>query len=109
MSNATIADEYYVMPPVSSTSGYVPVISDEKMEQCVKLYNESEWLYKKINGTFVDRYSQASVDNYNQMVGRHTRMINEFNSECSGKQSHSACKAAQKLNKEKGLPYQDCK
>ena len=54
LSTATIAAESYLIPPSSSTYEFVPVISDEKMEQCVKIYNESEWLYKRINETHVD-------------------------------------------------------
>lgn len=102
------AAERYDTPPISSTYGYVPVISDEQMEQCVKLYNESEWLYKELNGTDIDNYSQQSVDSYNRMVNQHSKMTHEFNEKCAGKQSRSACKAAQKINKEHGLSYQDC-
>ncbi|ORU93821.1 MAG: hypothetical protein A6F72_07670 [Cycloclasticus sp. symbiont of Poecilosclerida sp. N] len=108
LSTVTIAAEYYVTPPTTSTRSYVPAISDDKMEQCVKLYNESEWLYKKMNDTSVDSYSKKSVDNYNKMVEQHTRMASTFNTECAEKQSRSACKAAQKLNKEQGFPYQGC-
>jgi hypothetical protein len=32
----------------------------------------------------------------------------KFNRECAGKQSRAACKAAQKLNREKGLPESSC-
>ncbi|WP_216636832.1 hypothetical protein [Endozoicomonas ascidiicola] len=96
------------MPPTSSTMGYVPVISDEKMEQCVKLYNQSKQLSQKLRYTHVDNYSQKSVDDYNYMVNQQSRMTNKFNAECAGKQSRSACKAVQKLNKEQGLPSQSC-
>lgn len=108
LSTTAIASESYVTPPTSSTRGSVPVISDKQMEQCVKLYNETEWLYKKLGSVYVDSYSQKSVDNYNEMVSQHSRMTTEFNISCAGKQSRSACKAVQKINKEKGLPYQDC-
>ena len=107
-ASSTLTAQSYVIPPTSSTRNHVPVISDEKMEQCVKLYNEAEWLLEKINGIQVDSYSQKSVDNYNAMVSKHFRMTNRFNAECAGKQSRSACEAARKLNIEQGLPSQDC-
>ena len=88
----------YEAPPSSSTHGHVPWISDEKMEDCVKLYNEAKWLSSKIDRTNVNQYSQESVDSYNQEVDKHSRMINSFNKDCAGKQSESAYKAAQKLN-----------
>ena len=106
--SSTSTAQNYVIPPTSSTSNHVPVISDEKMEQCVKLYNEAEWLVEKINGTLVDSYSQQSVDEYNSMVNQHSSMTNQFNAECAGKQSRSACEAAKKLNIEQGLTYQEC-
>ncbi|MCK8043775.1 hypothetical protein MSG37_02670 [Shewanella sp. 1CM18E] len=92
------AAQTYKVPPTSSSYGSVPVISDLKMEECVKLYNEAEWLYKKLNSMYVDQYSSASVDEYNTQVNRHSKMINRFNSECAGKQSQSAYEAAQRLN-----------
>ncbi len=88
----------YEIPPSHTTSSFVPVISDEAMEACVKLYNEAEWLFKEISNTSVDNYSQNSVNNYNTKVNKHSNMNNRFNSECAGKQSESACKAAKKLN-----------
>ncbi|MDO9619074.1 MAG: hypothetical protein Q7J43_15520 [Pseudomonas sp.] len=107
-ASSTLIAQNYVIPPTSSTRNHVPVISDEKMEQCVKLYNESVWLSEKIAGTQVDSYSQQSVGNYNGMVNKHSEMTSKFNAECAGKQSRSACEAARKLNIEQGLPYQDC-
>jgi len=89
----------YEVPPTSSTMGSVPVISDEKMEWCVKLYNEAKWLGKEINNMYVNQYDSNSVNNYNNKVRKHSSMIRQFNAECAGKQSYSAWKAAQKLNK----------
>lgn len=106
--SSTLTAQSYVIPPTSSTHNYVPVISDEKMEQCIKLYNESKWLFERVNRMQVDSYSQQSVDNYNTLVHKHSGMTSEFNAECAGKQSRSACEAARKLNIEQGLPYQNC-
>jgi len=92
------AAQKYEVPPSSSTYESVPYISDSAMEQCVKLYNKAEWLSDEINSTQVDRYSQSSVNRYNQKVSRHSEMIDNFNSDCAGKQSESAYRAAQKLN-----------
>ena len=102
------AQSTYKIPPTSSTSTNVPVISDEKMEECVELYNQGEWLGKKLANQVVDTYSQESVDTYNKEVKKHSSLVDKFNHECAGKQSRSACKAAQKLNREKGLPEYSC-
>jgi len=102
------AQSTYKIPPTSSTSTNVPVISDEKMEECVELYNQGEWLSKKLANQVVDSYSQESVDTYNKEVKKHSSLVDKFNRECAGKQSRSACKAAQKLNREKGLPESSC-
>ena len=88
----------YEVPP-SITGSYAPVISDSAMEQCVKLYNKAKWLMDEIDQIQVNQYSQSSVDNYNSKVTRHSRMIGSFNQDCAGKQSESAYRAAQKLNK----------
>ncbi len=106
--SSSVAAQSYIAPPTSSTRSHVPVISDEKMEQCVKLYNEAEWLSEKIDQTQVDNFNQESVDNYNQMVNEHSRMTDQFNAECAGKQSRSACEAAKKLNISQGLPFDEC-
>lgn len=88
----------YVIPPSDSTTRSVPVISDEAMEQCVRDYNESNWLEKDIKRTIVNEYSQASVNAYNAKIERLNKMTNTFNRNCAGKQSASAAKAAEKLN-----------
>ena len=93
----------YKVPPTSTIHGHVPYISDEAMEQCIILYNEAEQLQTELSRTQVDKYSQNSVDSYNNKVRQHSHMINEFNKNCAGKQSESAYKAAQKLNGEKTI------
>lgn len=98
----------FVAPPTSTTTSYVPTISDEAMEECVKIYNEAKWIGKKLDVTVVDNYSKESVNAYNKMVAQHQQRQNRFNAQCAGKRSYSACKAAQKLNQEQGLPYQKC-
>lgn len=102
LSSASFAfAQTYKVPPSSTVMGDVPVISDEAMEACVKLYNEAEWLYANIRSTRVDQYSQASVDAYNAKIARHNRMTTDFNLYCAGKQSQSAYEAAQRLNEQK--------
>ncbi|WP_394165519.1 hypothetical protein [Neptunomonas phycophila] len=98
----------FVAPPTSTTTSYVPTISDEAMEECVKIYNEAKWIGEKLDVTVVDNYSKESVNAYNKMVAQHQQRQNRFNSQCAGKRSYSACKAAQKLNQEQGLAYQKC-
>lgn len=89
----------YEIPPSNTTYSNVPYISDEAMEKCVILYNQAKWLAEEINATQVDRYSQISVDAYNHIISTHSQMITAFNRDCAGKQSESAYKAAQELNK----------
>ena len=89
----------YEVPPTLSTRGSVPVISDEKMEECVKLYNKAKCLGDEINSMYVNQYDSNSVNNYNNKVRQQSSMTRKFNAECAGKQSYSAWKAAQKLNK----------
>ena len=95
----TLLARQYEAPPSSSTYGSVPVISDEAMEYCVKIYNEAKWLGEAMQSQYVDQYSQASVDAYNAKVNKHGEMVNYFNNHCAGKQSRSAYEAAQRLNK----------
>lgn len=103
-----LANQHYVVPPTSSTRGYVPVISDEMEQQCVEIYNQAKWLGDSLQNTYVDQYSIASVNSYNQQVAQHLQMIDWFNQNCAGKQSYSACKAAMELNRQNGIPTQNC-
>lgn len=105
---SALAQSSYVTPPTTTTRGHVPVISDETMKQCVEVYNQAKWLQSQLQSTSVDRYSQSSVDQYNAKVNELNRMTDWFNRECAGKQSRSACKAAQELNRQKGLPVHPC-
>lgn len=90
----------YETPPSSSTSANVPYISDEAMEECVKIYNKAKWLSEEMQHSQVDNYNQKSVDDYNLKVTEHSVMIDYFNEYCAGKQSESAYRAAQKLNQQ---------
>ena len=90
----------YEVPPSDRTSANVPVISDAAMEQCVKLYNEAKWLAQELESTSLNQYDAAAVDAYNEKVSIHSSMTNRFNTNCAGKQSESAYRAAQKLNQQ---------
>lgn len=107
---SVIADgtQRYVIPPTSSTTDDVPTISDEAMERCIKIYNEAKWISERLDRAVVDTYNEKSVDSYNKMVSQHSIKQDTFNHQCAGKESYSACRAAQKLNKEQGLPYKEC-
>lgn len=109
LCNLCQAENYYRAPPSSTTRAHVPVISDEMMERCVKVYNEADWLQKELQTMVVDRYSQSSVDSYNSKVRNLNDMTRWFNSNCAGKQSYSACKKANELNMKNGLPAQSCR
>ena len=67
-----LANQQYVVPPTSSMHGYVPVISDAQMEQCVEIYNQAKWLGDSLRNTRVNQYSNDSVDLYNQKVAQHS-------------------------------------
>ncbi|MFZ7240007.1 hypothetical protein ACLSYN_02900 [Avibacterium avium] len=108
LASVAIANQHYTAPPTSSTYGNVPVISDEQMEKCVEIYNQAKWLGEELQNTYVNQYSQASVDSYNNKVGQHQSMITWFNQNCAGKQSRSACEAAQELNRKNGIETQNC-
>ena len=108
MASNVMANQYYVMPPTSSTYANVPVISDAQMEQCVEIYNQAKWLEESLQNAYIDPYSNASVNTYNQQVARHSQMLNWFNQNCAGKQSYSACESARELNRKNGIPTQDC-
>lgn len=100
IENGQIASaKQYEVPPSSSASNGVPVISDRAMEVCVELYNEMKWLGQELNSIQVDQYSETSVNNYNIKVNKHEQMRRNYNQNCAGRQSYSASKAAEKLNK----------
>ncbi|OOF45144.1 hypothetical protein BKK52_06960 [Rodentibacter trehalosifermentans] len=108
LAGFAMANQPYTAPPTSFTQGYVPVISDAQMEQCVEIYNQAKWLGKALQNTYIDQYSQVSVNNYNDKVAQHQQMINWFNQNCAGKQSRSACEAARELNRKNGMETQRC-
>lgn len=99
ISSNTFSRDYEI-PPTSITSANVPWIPDAEMELCVKKYNEAKWLAEEIDRTEVNQYSQASIDAYNSKITRHSQMTDYFNKHCAGKQSESAYRAAQKLNRQ---------
>lgn len=107
-SLSVTAQNYYKAPPTSSTLGYVPVISDELMKVCVERYNQAEWIEQELRNTYVDQYSQASVNAYNAKVNRQRQLTQWFNANCAGKQSRSACEAARELNRQNGIEHQSC-
>ena len=98
----------YEIPPSAQIYGNAPVISDAMMQECVKIYNKALAIERALNSTFVNRHSSEEVNLYNQNVHMHSQLIDWFNANCAGKQSYSACKAAQELNRQRGLPEQNC-
>lgn len=109
ISSYVYASRVYVEPPSDTTYSHVPVISDEEMELCVKVYNETIWISDELNYNNVNVYSETEVSEYNKKANHVNKMTEWFNQNCAGKQSRSACEAAQKLNREKGLPVQSCR
>lgn len=103
-----LSAQIYQVPPTFSSSSYGQTISDEKMEECIVLYNEAKWLVNQLDSIKVNTSIEEDVNSYNLQVEKHRRMTLKFNDECAGKQSLSACKAAQKLNAQNGLKVQSC-
>ena len=98
----------YKQPPSTNSYGYAPTISDEMMQECVRVYNKAKNLQNSLNSTSVNRYLAYEVNEYNAKVRQASQMIDWFNVNCAGKQSYSACMATMELNKKAGLPYQNC-
>lgn len=86
-------------PPSTYSYGYIPTISDEMMQKCVRIYNETQNLQNELNSTYVNQYSPYEVNVYNVKVRTIDQLIDWYNINCAGKQSYSACKATQELNK----------
>ena len=87
-SRPAFSQESYLVPPSSSTYGSVPTISDEQMEQCIRVYT-------RIERTKYSRDMSTEID--------------WFNRNCAGKQSYSACQKANEMNRQQGLPEQPCR
>ena len=87
------ANNGYEIPPSSSTFGYVPVISDRQMEECVRVYNNILRIERNMSSSQVSQYNNS---------------VNWYNNNCAGKQSQSACEATNRLNRARGLPTQSC-
>lgn len=79
----------YEIPPLAKIYGNAPVISDEMMRECVKIYNKALAIGRKLNSTFANRYSSDEVNLYNQNVRMHSQLI-RFKANCAGKQSYQA-------------------
>lgn len=99
----------YEMPPTVTTLGNVPIISDEQMKICVETYNKTEWLKDDLSRRYVNQYDSYAVEQYNQDVKEVNQLANWFNLNCAGKQSYSACKAANELNRKNHLPEKSCR
>ncbi len=97
--NICYSERSYEMPPTYFTQDFVPVISDDAMVECIKVYNEATWLKEKLASLTVNQYSRDEVDAYNTKVSEVNRMTSWYNSQCAGKQSYSACKAANEINR----------
>ena len=65
----------YEIPPSAQTYGNAPVISDEMMKECVKIYNKVLALERTLKLNRVNRYSSHEVNLYNQNVRMHSQLI----------------------------------
>lgn len=55
--------------------------------RCQQTYNEAQILHKKLQNTYVNQYSQAEVNEYNQQVNKLNSMVNWYNANCSQNES----------------------
>lgn len=111
LANTALAQEpqnqSYKVPP-SHYGSYGRVISDEEMQKCVELYNQILWMRDELKKINVNHYSEDSVNAYNAKAQQGNELVKKFNAQCADRSSESACKEANKLNREKGLPEVDC-
>lgn len=107
-TNVCYSERSYEMPPTYLTGDSIPVISDEAMEECVRVYNHAKWLTEEITSMSVNVNSRSEVNAYNAKVAEINRMTSWFNSQCAGKQSYSACEAANRLNRQNNRPTTSC-
>ena len=56
----------YEIPPSAKIYGNAPVISDEMIRECVKIYGEALAIERELNSTFTNRYSSDEVNLYNK-------------------------------------------
>lgn len=56
----------YEIPPSAKIYGNAPVISDEMIRECVKIYDEALAIERELNSTFENRYSSDEVNLYNK-------------------------------------------
>lgn len=56
----------YEIPPSAKIYGNAPVISDEMMRECVKIYDEAFAIERELNSTFANLYSSDEVNLYNK-------------------------------------------
>ena len=54
------------IPPLAKIYGNAPVMSDEMMQECVKIYDEAFAIERELNSTFANRYSSDEVNLYNK-------------------------------------------
>lgn len=57
---------------------------------CQDLYDEIQELKDDLNSTYVDQYSQHSVDNYNQKIYHLNELADQFNTYCVNQQQSSS-------------------
>lgn len=104
-----LSDQVFTVPPSDSSYRYAPVISDEMMQKCVEVYNQTKWLKDELSAKQYNLNSNKAVKDFNKKVDEVNSLSSWFNQNCAGKQSKSACEATNKLNKQHGLPTQECK
>lgn len=109
LTDNCLSDQVFTVPPSDSSYGYAPVISDKMMQKCVEVYNKAKWLNEELSATQHSLNSNKAVKDFNKKVNEVNSLSNWFNQNCAGKQSRSACEAANKLNKQQGLPTQECR
>lgn len=96
-------------PALEAKTGIVPVISDFDMQQCVKLFNKAEAEYQQLLAMPINEQDEKSVRKVRNQIELHSRMVEQFNLKCAGKQSQSSCEKTHRARTAQGLAYQDCR
>ena len=87
----------YEMPQIEFKKGNVPMISDEQIEFCVKLYNQIKWLSEDLTKQKSSK-NQANARIYNINVKKYRNLANLFNNECAGKLAADVKTITENLN-----------
>ena len=92
----------------TKAGGFIPVISDFDMKQCVKLSKKAEAEWQELLALPYDEQDEKKMKKVRNQIELHSRMVEQFNKNCAGRQSKSSCEKIKKARAAQGLDYQAC-